>query len=415
MARRKYELPHGEGSFYRRGDGIWVGMIEAGWTEHGTRRRVTVSSKDRETAWDKLTAARKRIMTEGVAAPTTSPTVKAWADEWLTLTRDTYAPQAYEQRRSQIKRWIIPTLGRKHLDHLTPADLRKVHAAMRAEGRSASSVRSVHSAMSAMIRAAAVEGHHIPQAVLLMPPPPKGHSDRDAIPPVDAMTLMAHISTRPDASRWVAAMLQGMRQAECLGLTWDAVDLKRGLIDVSWQLVDIRYADRATRTLPELPPDREFIQLSGCRHLSRPKTTAGRRIVPLVPWMRDALERWQHAAPDNPHGLVWANGTRPWGADMDRRRWFALTDEAETWWQPGERDDAGEWIVEPDRFALHEARHTAASLLLTAGVDVEVVRQIMGHSSVAMSRAYQHADIDLMRRALDKSAELLQLPVVAPR
>lgn len=58
---------------------------------------------------------------------------------------------------------------------------------------------------------------------------------------------------------------------------------------------------------------------------------------------------------------------------------------------------------------LHEARHTAASLLLAAGVDPEVVRAIMGWSSVAMRRTYSHASPEVVRDALSRSAAQLQL------
>lgn len=48
----------------------------------------------------------------------------------------------------------------------------------------------------------------------------------------------------------------------------------------------------------------------------------------------------------------------------------------------------------------HDARHTAATLLLALGVDQRVVRDILGHSSVAMTMHYQHVDLTLARDAL---------------
>jgi integrase len=40
---------------------------------------------------------------------------------------------------------------------------------------------------------------------------------------------------------------------------------------------------------------------------------------------------------------------------------------------------------------LHDARHTAATLLLRAGVPVKVVSQRLGHADVAVTmRVYQH-------------------------
>ena len=40
---------------------------------------------------------------------------------------------------------------------------------------------------------------------------------------------------------------------------------------------------------------------------------------------------------------------------------------------------------------LHDARHTAATLLFDQGIDIEVIRRFMGHSSVLLtSKTYVH-------------------------
>ena len=58
---------------------------------------------------------------------------------------------------------------------------------------------------------------------------------------------------------------------------------------------------------------------------------------------------------------------------------------------------------------VHECRHTAATLLLAAGVDPEVVRSIMGWSSVAMRRTYSHAPRATVLAALESAATTLEL------
>jgi integrase len=39
---------------------------------------------------------------------------------------------------------------------------------------------------------------------------------------------------------------------------------------------------------------------------------------------------------------------------------------------------------------LHDARHTATTLLLEQGVDIRVVQEILGHSTLAMTKRYTH-------------------------
>jgi integrase len=52
--------------------------------------------------------------------------------------------------------------------------------------------------------------------------------------------------------------------------------------------------------------------------------------------------------------------------------------------------------------SFHSLRHTATSLLKTAGVPVAVVMDIIGHDTEAVSRQYTHVDEDSKRAALAK-------------
>ncbi|WP_296139909.1 hypothetical protein [uncultured Tessaracoccus sp.] len=104
-ARKKCDLRHGEGSFLqRKSDGVWVGVLEAGWTTDGRRERATVASRDKDTAWDTLTALRKRQVI-GQQVVTSSRTMKAWTESWLKLRSHHLAPSTLPQYRSRIRRW----------------------------------------------------------------------------------------------------------------------------------------------------------------------------------------------------------------------------------------------------------------------------------------------------------------------
>src|SRR5690606_37801270 len=105
-----------------------------------------------------------------------------------------------------------------------------------------------------------------------------------------ARALLEAAASAGTAARWSAALLQGMRQGECLGLTWDAVDLDAGTVDVSWQLQPLPYLDRRDKAVGFRVPDGyEARHLHDAVHLVRPKSTRGRRVIPLVPWMTAAL------------------------------------------------------------------------------------------------------------------------------
>lgn len=385
--------------------GRWVGSVETGWSRTGERQRRRVVGKTEAIVRRKVVAAMKTV-TEAPAAVGSKPTVRTWAEQWLTITESALRPKSWATNRSAIRVWVIPTIGHRRLDLLTPADVRAVTRAILAAGRAPATASRAQAVLEGMLRAAIVEGHPVPQRVLMVDGPAAGEHDRDAIPLVDALALLAAAAARPDAPRWVAALLQGMRPAECLGLTWSCVDLDEGVIDVSWQLQALPYRVARDRSSGFRVPD-GFVarQLDGSLHLVRPKTASGQRLVPLVPWMAAALAQWRLDGPASPHDLVWprADG-RPETDKADRRAWERLNDVAQVARVDGE---------EGRRYTLYEARHTTATLLREAGVDDETITRIMGHASILSTRAYLHTSSAKTRAALTDLASRLGLDVPA--
>jgi integrase len=248
-----------------------------------------------------------------------------------------------------------------------------------------------------MLKAAQQEGVAVPQRVLVAKKLPPAISDRTDIPLDQALKILRVATAREDNARWVAALLQGMRQGEALGLTWEHVDFNRATIDVAWQLQVLKYEDREQGTF-KVPLNYESIQLVGGYHLVRPKSQAGTRLIPIVPWMEAALKQWQEIAPDSPWGLVFARPDgMPWSSRMDGDAWKQIQAEA--------------GVSRPDGkpYLLHEARHTTATLLLAAGVEPEVIKAILGHSDIVTQQVYQHVNTDMTRAALEQVAGLLQL------
>ncbi len=57
---------------------------------------------------------------------------------------------------------------------------------------------------------------------------------------------------------------------------------------------------------------------------------------------------------------------------------------------------------------LHSARHTAASLMLEAGLDVKIVQDVLGHSTSVITRdTYQHVRMQVHQDAAEKVVALL--------
>jgi integrase len=401
MARERKRRQYGTGSVYQRAsDGMWMGTIEAGYSKTGARRRIVVSAKTEVEAKNKL-KLKVRALARGDEGTASRVTVKAWSDTWLTMTEKTSTPNAHTTDRSAVGSWIVPTIGHRRLDQLTPGDVRAVRTAVTDAGRSTSTALRYHGTLVRMLKAAQAEGYPVPDRVLGVTAPGEAVNDRQPLPIDQALATLQVASHLPHGSRWAAAFLQAMRQGECLGLTWDEVDLTPGdeSLTISWQLQPLPYLDKKDRSKGFRVPDGyEARQLRGRMHLVRPKSKAGWRVVPLAPLMADALRRWRSFCPDSPHRLVWpALDGSPADENEDRDEWKRIQQAA------GVRHPSGR------PYHGHEARHTTATLLLALKVPESTRIAIMGHSSIASTRAYEHVDLTMARAALAQVAELLQL------
>jgi integrase len=414
MARREY----GEGSVHQahakdcpRGARCgcpWRGVLDAGLTERGTRRRITVTGKTEAEARRRLRDRKAEIRrAEGSAtqADAARKTVAAWSQQWLELRERRVRPATWISDRTMVRHYIAPgAVGRVRLAELTPAHVRAVTTAARKTGTP--TAQKAHRVLMKMLRDALAEGYAVPTNIFEASA--SSHSagayrpERDALTTAEAVAILSHATAVADGVRWFVGLYQGMRQGERLGLTWDCVDLERGLLDISWQLQPLPYrVSRDTSSGFRLPDDYEARHLVGRFHLVRPKTAQGQRIIPMVDTVRDALALWQAEQPENEHGLVWArlNG---WPIDKadDADQWRALQDAA------GVKHPSGRYYVG------HEMRNTTATLLAEAGVEPTVITAIIGHSSYATTQGYISARADAMRAALRNVEQAFTTPAI---
>ena len=69
---------------------------------------------------------------------------------------------------------------------------------------------------------------------------------------------------------------------------------------------------------------------------------------------------------------------------------------------------AAKWAGLPSSIGLHTLRHSAASVMLSAGVPLKVVSEVFGHASVAITGdIYGHVSPDVSREALTRLSDAL--------
>ncbi|WP_134740030.1 tyrosine-type recombinase/integrase [Nocardioides sp. 503] len=417
MAKRR---EYGEGSVYQRqSDRRWIATIEVGETAAGTRRRITVSVKstgkpkvDRAAVVKKLRDKRLAIEASGTPTQSARTTVKQWALAWLDIKKRTLAPRGYNAAASPVRRWIIPTIGHKRLETLTPADLRAVADAQRQAGRKEATAAATHRTLLNLLRAAIVEGHQVPQRVLLVPAPKTAQSDRMDLTLPESVACLRVAADLPHGVRWAMALLYGPRQGEVLGLTEDYVDFDAHEIRLEWQLDNLPYNVARDRTSGFRVPDGyDARQLVDSWHLVRPKSKAGVRVLPMTPAFETAMRAWLEQRPANPWGLVFpAASGRPANDKSDLAEWYAIQGAAAL----ATYDDRTELGPVPvghpagRYFKIHECRNVTATQLGEAGVDPEVIKSLLGHSTAAQSGEYRRIHRAPKLEAVELVASALQ-------
>lgn len=394
---------------YQDKRGLWISEI---YYDRPDGRPARVTSKSRNECIRKAQDRYKHIL-GGTYRPGRKPTVELWMSEWLTkIAPAGRVHSTMANYRSFSKTHIVPSIGKRKLDKLTPADVRHLHKSIKDKGLSDRMVQQVHALLARALKDAVREGV-IPQNPCDMMDRPQAHmQESKSLSAVEARAVLKQAVDEDDgmSTRWITALLTGSRQGETLGMTWDRLDLDAGIMRIDRQLDTVPMVHGCghhgqnwvcgMRSAPYCTAP--VVDYAGPEHLERlmrgfvwrsPKTDSSVRIVPLPKVLVDALILHRNSTwVPNRWGLVWTNinGT-PIGARSDSNRWKQLL------------KDSG---VSPVK--LHGARHTTVSLLLDLGVDPEIIRRIVGHSTIAATRGYMHADKSTLRNALESLSRELK-------
>lgn len=369
MTQKKSRKP--AGTPYKDARGLWTVSIELPnpTGAPGERRRKVIRSKDKHTVVRKAAELRVELAQRGDLI-TNGIRVERWFARWLDQQAKTVRPKTYESYRTLVNVHIVPALGpTRRLDQLTPRSILAVHERLEKLGRASTTIRNAHHVTAKALEAARREGHITQNPTELVAAPKKQFAKLDVLTLPEAVAMLEHVATLPDGARWATSLLTGARRGEVIGLEVDRVG---DVLDLSWQLQRIEGGDSA----PAVPPDFEYRRLSGGLYLTRPKSSAGWRIIPLVDPLRTILRHHIETMPENPHGLVFDRNGRgiPRDPDWDSREWRKLMRAV---------------LGDGRNVRLHDLRHTTVDLLYLAGIPEDLIIEIVGHSTRSMSRAYK--------------------------
>ncbi len=188
----------------------------------------------------------------------------------------------------------------------------------------------------------------------------------------DAKRLLDSARGHSLEAGYALAIGLGLRRGEVVGLTWNDVDFDKSLVHVRWNRTE--YA-------------------SGTR-LTAPKTAASRRTLVMPEFVREVLVR-QRAREEQKAALAGAKVQASDPVLTSRTRRFIWSSYLHVEFNTRLRKLG----MRPMRY--HDLRHTAASLLLGAGVGPRTVMEIMGHRNLEVTMfVYGHVNLRHQQEAM---------------
>jgi integrase len=289
-----------------------------------------------KTVAKEIAAKKKAEAVEGryeLPAKKQSPLFEAMADEYLRFYRVNRAPKSL-RRHEMAYRAIKPLFGGKRLSEITPFLLEKYKRIRKEEGLSPVTINRELAFLKNLFSMALTWGKASENPVKQVKMFREDNGRIRFLTEEEEGRLLPYCG--PNLKPLVITALHtGFRKSELLSLRWENVDFRHRLIRV-----EAGYAK-----------NREV------------------RSVPMNEMLTQTL---QGSTLNQPTGLIFRNRTGQPYRDPDSAFATAVR-------------NAG--IID---FTFHDLRHTFASRLVMAGVDLATVKELMGHKHIAMTLRYAH-------------------------
>ena len=363
---------HGEGSITERKDGRFQVSISL---EDGSRKTIYRKNyKDAETALQKA----RNELNEGTLVTGPQQKLKEYLEYWLEdVHKAKIRVSTYESYRIILNNHLIPALGNITIQKLTSQHLQSLYAKKRNEGLSQGRIRTIHAVIHRALEHAMritppLISRNVSESVDL---PGQGKHEMHPLTPEQAQQLLGAAQEHDLLALLTLALTTGMRKGELLGLQWE---------DINW-----------TQSTLQIHRTASYITGRGIV-VGEPKTKGSKRQIALPQVAIDVLKQHRTTQLENrlKAGSSW----------IDQNLVFC--------------DDKGDYIVSVTlnvhfskllkdiglpHMRFHDLRHSAATLLLSMGVNVKIVQELLGHSNVSMTlNVYSHVLPSMQKEAMNK-------------
>ena len=374
MPRKNTRAASGSGSIRQRADGTWEARLTVG-TDPGTGKpiRKSVYGRSQAEARKRMTATQRAIDNGTYQAPDKT-TVSQWLDTWMeTFCAVKVKPLTFSSYAVAIKNHIKPSLGALRLQAVRGVHVQKLYNRMTADGLSAKTVKNVaailHKAFSVAVKQGLMQANPCDAAEL----PKAMHKEITPLTDSEIPLFLKAIKGHPFEGAYALCLFAGLREGECLGLSWDQVNFEARRITISQQL--------------------QHEKKRSAQYYIAPRTKSGkpRQIEPPeITFQYLRAERKRQTENRLAAGPLWSNPDNLVFTD-ELGRHLAIS----TFYKTFKRIVSS--IGRPDA-RPHDLRHTAATVAIAAGADIKSVQDLLGHATASFTlNVYAHTS-DQMKK-----------------
>jgi integrase len=395
--------------FHSEHDNSWHGYVTVGVTDNGAPDRRHVRGKTRAAVTTKVRDLERRRDEGNVRKPGQTWTIEQWLNHWLDtiIAPPVITENAFIAYEVAVRVHLIPGIGGHKLDKLEPEHLEKLYRKMTKAGAKPGRVHQVHCTIRAALNEAKRRKKITENPALLARAPKIEEEEVEPYSVTQVKSILEAAQQKRNSARWAIALALGLRQGEALGLQWTDIDLDDGTLIVRRSRLRPKWQHGCAAPCghhfgghcPQRVPLRQ--ETAGT------KSKAGKRGIGLPNELVALLT--QHKAEQERERLtaaqLWQETgyvfTTPTGGPLNPRtdytEWKRLLERARV----------------PER-RLHDARHTAATVLLLLQIPDRTVMAIMGWSNTAMAARYQHIIAAIRRDVANSVGGLLWKPTEPP-
>lgn len=320
-------------------------------------------------------------------------TLNAYFDFWLeTFAKSGRKATTCTNYKSYYNTYIKNTIGKKQIAKITKADCQRIINEMVQNGKKHSTMSNLKSCLNIVFECALDDDIIVKNPAKNLQVPQTEKTKRNAIEQRQINLFMGYVK---NSERYAFSYLAfivlfnlGMRIGEMAALTWDDVDFKEDTITINKTVNRYRKADYGFTMA-----------------VASPKSKTSIRNVAMNSVVRKTLLKMKMQSAPSETELPYVDDS---GNVRGQIRGFLFVNTAgSVWSEPGFRELIKRIVEQHNReaeknhtekienFCPHMVRHTYTSLAYSAGADVKIVSQNLGHASTSVTMdVYAHLTED---------------------